>query len=79
MTTQIYTNINETLLQDNQFNEGIQIIIKTFESQTNNLTSEINRLNEELNNKNLKIKELEELCSSFIKKKDLYKNKISLL
>ena len=79
MTTQIYTNINKTLLQDNQFNEGIQIIIKTFESQTNNLTSEINRLNEELNNKNLKIKELEELCSSFIKKKDLYKNKISLL
>ena len=79
MTTQIYTNINETLLQDNQFNEGIQIIIKAFESQTNNLTSEINRLNEELNNKNLKINELEELCSSFIKKKDLYKNKISLL
>ena len=55
MATQIYTNTNETLLQDNQFNEGIQIIIKTFESQTNNLTSEINRLNEELNNTNLKI------------------------
>ena len=52
MATQIYTNTNETLLQDNQFNEGIQIIIKAFESQTNNLTSEINRLNEELKNKN---------------------------
>ena len=79
MATQIYTNTNETLLQDNQFNEGIQIIIKAFESQTNNLTSEINRLNEELKNKNLKIKELEEFCSSFLKKKDLYKNTISSL
>ena len=75
--SQLYFNTNESNDSDNQFNNGIKIIVSAYENNCQILSSEINRLNNELEKKNKKISELEELCSSLLNQKNSYENKIS--
>ena len=75
--SQLYFNTNESNVSDNQFNNGIKIIVSAYENNCQILSSEINRLNNELEKKNKKISELEELCSSLLNQKNSYENKIS--
>ena len=75
--SQLYFNTNESNDSDNQFNNGIKIIVSAYENNCQILSSEINRLNDELEKKNKKISELEELCSSLLNQKNSYENKIS--
>ncbi len=75
--SQLYFNTNESNDSDNQFNNGIKIIVSAYENNCQILSSEINRLNNELEKKNKKISELEELCSSLLNQKNSYENKIT--
>ena len=75
--SQLYFNTNESNDSDNQFNNGIKIIVSAYENNCQILSSEINRLNDELEKKNKKISELEELCSSLLNQKNSYENKIT--
>ena len=64
---------------EQQFNNGIKLIISAFETQSNQLSSEITSLSSELELKNTKIAELEELLSSLLQSKEEYENTIALL
>lgn len=64
---------------ETQFNNGIKMIVSAYETQTNLLSNEISMLNAELEKKNAKISEMEELCSSLLKEKSEYESKISSL
>ena len=62
---------------EQQFNNGIKLIISAFETQSNQLSSEITSLSSELELKNTKIAELEELLSSLLQSKEEYENTIA--
>lgn len=62
-----------------QFNNGIRMIVSAYETQTSILSNEIGMLNAELEKKNSKITEMEELCSSLLKEKSEYESKLSSL
>lgn len=62
-----------------QFNNGIKMMVSAYETQTSLLSNEISMLNSELEKKNAKIAELEELCSSLLKEKSEYESKLSSL
>ncbi len=62
---------------DNEFNMGIKTIVKAYEKHNEILYSEINKLNEELKEKNKKISEIEEFCSKLLNEKKSCENKIN--
>lgn len=75
-TIQLTTESSEPELQ---FNNGIKMIVSAYETQTSLLSNEISMLTAELEKKNSKITEMEELCSSLLKEKSEYESKISSL
>ena len=72
---------NQTELNDpeNQFNTGIKMIISAYETQMNLLSNEISSLSSEIQIKNAKIAEMEEVFASFLKQKEDYESTINLL
>ncbi len=77
--SEIQLNTSQSNDSENQFNTGIKMIINAFESNCHFLSSEIIRLNNELEEKNKKISELEELCSTLLNQKNSFENKITNL
>lgn len=61
---------------ESQFNSGIKMIVSAYETQTSLLSNEIAVLNAELEKKNAKIAEMEELCASLLKEKNDFESKI---
>lgn len=61
---------------ESQFNSGIKMIVSAYETQTSLLSNEIAELNAELEKKNAKIAEMEELCASLLKEKNDFESKI---
>lgn len=70
---------SESSEPESQFNNGIKMIVSAYETQTSLLSNEISMLNAELEKKNAKIAEMEELCASLLKEKSEYESKISSL
>ena len=64
---------------ENQFNVGIKMIISAYESQMGLLSNEISSLSAEIQSKNAKIAEMEEVFASFLKQKEDYESTINLL
>ena len=77
--SEIQLNTSQSNDSENQFNTGIKMIINAFENNCHFLSSEITRLNNELEEKNKKISELEELCSTLLNQKNSFENKIANL
>lgn len=70
---------SESSEPESQFNNGIKMIVSAYETQTTLLSNEISMLNSELEKKNAKIAEMEELCASLLKEKSEYESKMSSL
>ena len=70
---------SESSEPESQFNNGIKMIVSAYETQTSLLSNEISMLNSELEKKNAKIAEMEELCASLLKEKSEYESKMSSL
>ena len=70
---------SESSEPESQFNNGIKMIVSAYETQTNLLSNEISMLNAELEKKNEKIAEMEELCASLLKEKSDFESKIYIL
>ena len=77
--SEIQLNTSQSNDSENQFNMGIKMVINAFENNCHFLSSEITRLNNELEEKNKKISELEELCSTLLNQKSSFENKIANL
>ena len=64
---------------ENQFNNGIKMIVNAYETQTTFLSNEVIKLSKELEQKQNKINELEELCQKLLNQKNSYENNIKNL
>ena len=64
---------------ENQFNNGIKMIVNAYETQTTFLSNEVVKLSKELEQKQNKINELEELCQKLLNQKNSYENNIKNL
>ena len=64
---------------ENQFNNGIKMIVNAYETQTTFLSNEVIKLSKELEQKKNKINELEELCQKLLNQKNSYENNIKNL
>ena len=77
--SEIQLSTSQSNDSENQFNMGIKMVINAFENNCHFLSSEITRLNNELEEKNKKISELEELCSTLLNQKNSFEKKITNL
>jgi hypothetical protein len=64
---------------ENQFNSGIKMIVNAYETQTTYLSNEIIKLTKDLEEKQNKINELQELCQKLLNQKNSYENNIKNL
>ena len=64
---------------ENQFNNGIKMIVNAYETQTTFLSNEVIKLSKELEQKQNNIHELEELCQKLLNQKNSYENNIKNL
>lgn len=71
--------ILDTNEADDQLNLAIKMIVSAFENQNRSLSSELNRLNEELSNISSQKVELELRCSSLIQEKKEYEAQMNSL
>jgi len=64
---------------ENQFNNGIKMIVNAYETQTTFLSNEVIKLSKDLEQKQNKINELQELCQTLLNQKNSYENNIKNL